>query len=111
MAIKDLTNVRLHLFLCNGGTCTQKGAAASTAAIRQTIAELGFADQVHTSKTLCNGRCNEGPVVIACPANHWYGHITAEIAPLLVRSLLLHHQPLPGHLFFQYPGNELEIKN
>jgi hypothetical protein len=34
MAIKDLSKIDKHLFLCNGGSCKLLGAEESTAAIR-----------------------------------------------------------------------------
>jgi (2Fe-2S) ferredoxin len=110
MAIKNLERINLHLFLCNGGTCTRKGAEGSTLAIRQKIAQLGFQDQVHTTKTLCNGRCENGPVVIACPQNHWYEEVTADVGEKLVESLLQKKEPLQEHLFFTYPENQFDTQ-
>lgn len=102
MAIKDLTCVERHLFLCNGGTCTRNGAEQTTARIRECIADEGLDAQVHTTKTYCNGRCNDGPVVVVMPEGVWYKKITPEIARKFVRQQLVNGQPLTEHLLFQY---------
>jgi (2Fe-2S) ferredoxin len=71
MAIKDLQKVRKHVLLCNGGTCKKSGAEQITDAIRASILEQGLSDEIHTTKTLCNGRCNDGPIVIVMPDCIW----------------------------------------
>lgn len=88
MAIKDLIPVQKHLFLCNGGTCKLNGAEEATAVIRQAFCDAGLTDQTHTTKTLCNGRCKDGPIVIGMPEGIWYKQITPENAPRLVRAYI-----------------------
>lgn len=88
MAIKDLTIVKTHLFLCSGGTCKSRGAEESTIAIRMAIHTHGLADTVHTTKTLCNGRCNDGPVVISMPEGIWFKEMTADKAEDFVTGYL-----------------------
>jgi (2Fe-2S) ferredoxin len=88
MAIKDLTKVKMHLFLCNGGSCKLLGAEESTNAIRSAITDCGLADEVHTTKTLCNGRCKDGPIVILQPEGIWFKGMVQEKAEEFVRSYL-----------------------
>ena len=88
MAIKDLTEIRTHLFLCNGGSCKLLGAEESTTAIRVAIKEAGLSEEVHTTKTLCNGRCKDGPVVIAQPSGLWFKHLTKDKAASFVRFMM-----------------------
>lgn len=102
MAIKDLTQVEKHLFLCNGGTCKQKGAEESTQAIRAAITANGIDANVHTTKTLCNGRCKDGPVVIAQPEGIWFKQITPEAATAFVDSYLLNNTVLEDQRLYQY---------
>jgi len=85
MTSRDLTKVRHHLFFCNGDHCTVLGAAESTKAIRKVIKERGLDDEVHTTKTLCNGRCLDGPIVIAEPGYIWYKQMTQEKAQNFVQ--------------------------
>jgi len=88
MAIKDLTTIKTHLFLCNGGSCKLLGAEESTAAIRDALKETGLSEAVHTTKTLCNGRCKDGPVVISQPAGLWFKQVTKEKAVSFVQFLV-----------------------
>ena len=89
MAIKNITEVETHLFLCNGGSCCQKGAEESTRRIREYIADEGLEKTVHTTKTYCNGRCDDGPVVIAMPEGKWFKNVTPENAKRFVKEYLV----------------------
>jgi (2Fe-2S) ferredoxin len=102
MAIKDLTKVQAHLFLCNGGTCKNKGAEESTKIIRETIHAHGLHDVVHTTKTLCNGRCDDGPVVIIQPNGQWYKEITPEVAKDFVIRGLVKDEPALEKFLYRY---------
>ncbi len=102
MAIKDLSLVRNHLFICNGGSCLNAGAEESTKAIRSCIAEAGLDTEIHTTKTLCNGRCEDAPVVIIMPDNIWYKKMTSEKASILVEEHLLRRKIVEEHLLFDY---------
>ncbi|MEO8415441.1 MAG: hypothetical protein ABI472_17405 [Ginsengibacter sp.] len=50
MAIRDLTKIKQHLFLCNGGSCRLLSAEESTLAIRTAVADCGLTDEIHTTK-------------------------------------------------------------
>ena len=78
MAIKDLTQVAKHLFICNGGSCKIKGAEEMTEQLRCALSENGYGESVHTTKTLCNGRCNDGPIIISQPDGIWFKEITVQ---------------------------------
>ena len=100
MAIKDLTKIKKHVFLCNGGSCTQQGANESIAAIRESIKSFGLQDQIHTTRTMCNGRCEDAPVVIIQPEGIWYKHITSKKAESLVRSHLKEGKIMKDNFLF-----------
>jgi len=104
MAIKDLLPVQKHLFLCNGGTCKLKGAEESTAIIRSEICETGLVDKIHTTKTLCNGRCKDGPVVISMPEGIWFKQVSPESAADFVKDYILNGEIKEKHLLYQYNG-------
>jgi (2Fe-2S) ferredoxin len=108
MAIKDLTKVDVHLFLCNGGSCKTNGAEQSTEAIRALIKEYGLEEKVHTTKTLCNGRCNDGPVVICMPSGTWFGKITSDVAGDFTQLLLLHKTLPRQYKLFTY-GDDMML--
>ncbi|MFM8912557.1 MAG: (2Fe-2S) ferredoxin domain-containing protein [Flammeovirgaceae bacterium] len=105
MAIKDMTKVHTHLFLCNGGTCKEKGAEESTRIIRETIKECGLHERVHTTKTLCNARCDDGPIVIVQPEGLWLKEITPDVARDFVLRGLVNNEPIPEKFLYQY-GSE-----
>jgi (2Fe-2S) ferredoxin len=89
MAIKDLTKISNHLFLCNGASCKLRGAEESTAAIRSAVEEHGLSEGIHTTKTLCNGRCKDGPIVISQRDGIWFGKMGKEDAGAFVRDYLV----------------------
>lgn len=102
MAIKYLNEIKKHLFLCNGGSCKIAGAELSTNIIRSTIKEIGLAVDIHTTKTLCNGRCNDAPVVISMPDGKWYRKVDPSIAADFTKRLLLNHDCSEEHILFNY---------
>lgn len=102
MAIKDLTLVRKHLFLCNGASCKLLGAEESTAAIRAAIVEFGLSDEIHTTKTLCNGRCKDGPIIIALPDGLWFKTMVKEKAQAFVFKFLLEKKTPQDEVLYEY---------
>ena len=102
MAIKDLTNVKKHLFLCAGGSCKLMGSEDSIAAVRSAIAERGLSDEIHTTKTLCNGRCKDGPIIIAQPAGIWFKKMVKERAEFFVREFLIRDCVPKEYVLYEY---------
>ncbi|MFC3562821.1 (2Fe-2S) ferredoxin domain-containing protein [Pedobacter jamesrossensis] len=100
MAIKDLTTVKMHLFLCNGGSCKLKGAEDSTAAIRAVLQEYKLGDLVHTTKTLCNGRCKDGPIVISMPGGEWFKEMSVPYARSFVEKFIIKGDLQPDKLLY-----------
>lgn len=109
MAIKDLTLVKKHLFLCNGGSCKLLGAEESTAAIRSAITECGLSDEIHTTKTLCNGRCKDGPIVIAQPDGIWFKMMGKEKADAFVKEFLVEQQIPKDKVLYKYGADTIQI--
>jgi (2Fe-2S) ferredoxin len=107
MAIKDLTKIEKPLFLCNGGSCKQLGSEESTTAIRACIRESGMDELFHTTKTLCNGRCKDGPIVIAQPDGIWFKGITKEMADGLVLEYLIRRIVPEDLVLYKYGKNSL----
>jgi (2Fe-2S) ferredoxin len=102
MAIKDLSKVTKHLFLCNGGSCKKNGAEALTDAIRSAIVDKGLQEKIHTTKTLCNGRCNDGPIIIAMPDGQWFKGVNPEEADRFVKEYLLEGTMRAENLLYRY---------
>jgi (2Fe-2S) ferredoxin len=107
MSIKDLTLIKTHLFFCNGESCKKRGAAESTAAVRASIEAIGLTETVHTTKTLCNGRCKDGPVVIAMPKGYWFKKITADKAGQFVDEFLVKGRVPSADVLYLYGSDDL----
>jgi (2Fe-2S) ferredoxin len=106
MAIKDLTKIRKHLFLCSGGSCKLLGAEESTVAVRQAISERGLSDEIHTTKTLCNGRCKDGPIIISQPDGIWFKRMVKEKADAFVGEFLVRDLIPLENVLYEY-GQEV----
>lgn len=88
MTTWNLSGMKSHLFVCNGSSCMRKGAEDITLAIREEIAELGLDEQIHTTRTRCNGRCKDACIVIAYPQGSWYKASSTEIGREIVRDCI-----------------------
>lgn len=102
MAIKDLTQVERHLFLCNGSSCAARGASASTTVLREEVQARGLHERVHTTKTLCNGRCDDGPIVIVQPDGLWYKYVDPVMARRIVADHLEGGRPVETHVLYAW---------
>lgn len=96
-----------HILLCNGRSCTKNGAENITNAVREEICKKELESDVHTTKTLCNGQCQQGAIVIVYPSGHWYGRMTPELGRDLVKSI--HNGQLPQkHCLYMYSNNHFQ---
>ncbi|KGA97537.1 hypothetical protein AJ85_08065 [Alkalihalobacillus alcalophilus ATCC 27647 = CGMCC 1.3604] len=82
----NLSTVSTHFLLCNGNSCTKNGAESVTESMRSTIKSCQLHTQIHTTKTLCNGQCKKGPIVIEYPKGVWYQQMTPELAVDLIQA-------------------------
>ncbi len=88
MATWDLSNTKHHILICNGSSCNRTGAEELTQAIRKEISNQELDDIIHTTRTRCNGRCQDKCVAIHYPKGTWYKELKPVDAPLLVKSLV-----------------------
>ena len=102
MATKDLTKVKKHLILCNGEPCTLKGANNTIEYIRKLIKKCGLHDEVHTTRTLCNGRCDDGAIVIVCPDGIWYKNVDETVADKIVKRHLMKGEIVKENLLYNH---------
>ncbi|KAA8786980.1 (2Fe-2S) ferredoxin [Paenibacillus sp. 4624] len=97
MAIYNLDQLQHHILLCNGGTCMRNDGEEVTQAVRDEIAKQQAGGFIHTTRTKCNGRCDDGCVTIVYPQGDWYGKMTPESGRELVQALCKGDK-LDGHL-------------
>lgn len=105
MATWDLSQTTHHVLICNGGSCMRKGGEEVTVALRESISKAGLDDVVHTTRTRCNGRCEDACVVIVYPEGIWYENVTPEDADLLVEQHLRNGEPVESLMTHRFmPG-------
>ena len=84
MTTWNLQGTQRHLLICNGATCMTAGGEEVTQAIRQEIKQHNLDEQIHTTRTRCNGRCKDKCVVISYPDATWYHVPSEEVARAIV---------------------------
>ncbi|CAM3629770.1 (2Fe-2S) ferredoxin domain-containing protein [Brevibacillus invocatus] len=106
MTTWNLSGTKHHMFICNGGSCMKQQGEEVTQAIREEI-KLRSADSlIHTTRTKCNGRCENACVVMIYPQGVWYQNVTPELAKRIVSEHVLGGRPQEEHLLYTY-RNEL----
>ena len=80
-----MENPTHHLFVCasfrtNGtpqGACHKKNSTSLLQYLETELSDRDMTD-VTVSSTGCLNRCEQGPVMIVYPENHWYGKVDEE---------------------------------
>jgi (2Fe-2S) ferredoxin len=95
------------VLVCSGSTCKERGSDKVTARFRRAIEEHGLDPEVHTARTRCLGRCDDGCTVVVQPDNIWYREITPSLAERIVEEHLLDDCPVRKQVSFEPKGGEL----
>ncbi|WP_368505394.1 ferredoxin [Alkalihalophilus sp. As8PL] len=103
MATWDLSTTRHHVLFCNGGSCNNWGAEEVTQAIRNEISKRELDDVIHTTRTRCNGRCDDRCVAVVYPSGEWYKNLVPEDASAFVNSLIL-NRDMTGKVSHTFAG-------
>ncbi|SDE54750.1 (2Fe-2S) ferredoxin [Priestia aryabhattai B8W22] len=72
MATWNFDQLKHHILICNGSTCMRNGAEEVTQSIRGEISRKKLDNMIHTSRTRCNGRCQDKCVIVQYPEGIWY---------------------------------------
>ncbi|WP_054636713.1 ferredoxin [Thalassobacillus sp. C254] len=102
MATWNLSETSHHILICNGGSCMKQGGEEVTLAIREAIKDLGIDDMVHTTRTRCNGRCEDACVVIVYPEGIWYQGISRQTGKEIITKHIQEKTILEDSLAYQY---------
>jgi (2Fe-2S) ferredoxin len=105
MTTWNLNGSRTLVLLCNGDTCSERDADAVTVTLRRTLQKEQLDPVVHTARTRCLGRCEDGCTVVVQPDNIWYRNVTPAIAKRIVREHLRDGQPVLEQVSF-LPGRD-----
>jgi (2Fe-2S) ferredoxin len=103
MTTWNLGGCQRLVLLCNGDTCSTRGSDEITVALRRELADCGLDPLVHTARTRCLGRCDDGCTVVVQPDNIWYREVTPGLARQIVHEHLRGDQPVSSHISFE-PG-------
>ncbi|MFN9795786.1 MAG: (2Fe-2S) ferredoxin domain-containing protein [Gemmatimonas sp.] len=103
MTTWNLNGTHRLVLLCNGDSCSDRGGDAVTVTLRREIAALGLDPAVHTARTRCLGRCDDGCTVVVQPDNVWYRNVTPDFARRLVQEHLHGDAPVLEQVSF-LPG-------
>ncbi|WP_028403313.1 (2Fe-2S) ferredoxin domain-containing protein [Ectobacillus panaciterrae] len=102
MTTWNLKGTKHHVLICNGSSCMRKGGEEATQAIRNEIANLDLDTVIHTTRTRCNGRCKDAPVVIVYPEGTWYKEVTPEVGSKIVQQHLAGGRALEDYVIYEY---------
>jgi sirohydrochlorin ferrochelatase/(2Fe-2S) ferredoxin len=78
-----------HVLVCTNADCADRGSLQLLAELRRLIKEEGRHADIKVTRTLCMGRCGEGPTVAVYPDGIWYRGVTPADAQELVDEHLL----------------------
>jgi (2Fe-2S) ferredoxin len=103
MTTWNLSGTQHHVFICNGSSCCMLGQAEEvTQSIRAEITAQGADHLIHTTRTQCQGRCEDACVVTVYPEGVWYKEVTAELGRLIISEHLLKGQRLEKQISYTF---------
>lgn len=93
----------IEVRLCTGTGCVAGGAFQLKSILEGEISRQGLDGQVEVVATGCNGFCGQGPLMVLCPEDIFYGFLKAEDVPGIVAEHLVQGRPVKKHMFYA-PG-------
>ncbi|HZG81158.1 MAG TPA: (2Fe-2S) ferredoxin domain-containing protein [Brevibacillus sp.] len=102
MTTWNLSGTQQHVFICNGGSCMKRGGEEVTQAIRDAIRENEADHLIHTTRTRCNGRCENACVVMIYPLGVWYKDVTPDLAQQIITEHVREGQVFQENLLYTY---------
>lgn len=78
-----------HVLVCGNADCAERGSVPLIARLRRLIKQAGRERDIRITRTMCMGRCGEGPTVAVYPDGIWYRHVSVSDAGELVSEHLL----------------------
>ncbi|MGM0873761.1 MAG: (2Fe-2S) ferredoxin domain-containing protein [Bacillota bacterium] len=111
MTTWNLSGTKKHVLICNGSSCMRKEGEEITLAIREEIKNLELDQQIHTSRTRCNGRCKDACVVIVYPEGNWYSATSTKIGRSIIKNHLDPSVNLEKSLIYNFENGEMNAEN
>ena len=78
-----------HVLVCTNADCADRGSLGVMTRLRRLIKRYGRYREIKVTRTLCMGRCGEGPTVAVYPDGIWYRDVTLEDCEPLVLDHLI----------------------
>lgn len=78
-----------HVLVCGNVDCAERGSVPLLATLRRLVRAAGRDPDIRVTRTLCMGRCGEGPTVAVYPDGIWYRGVRESDAEELFREHLL----------------------
>lgn len=78
-----------HVLVCVNADCADRGSVTLIATLRRLLKDAGRELDIKVTRTLCMGRCGEGPTVAVYPDGIWYRGVQETDAKELVDEHLL----------------------
>jgi len=78
-----------HVLVCTNADCADRGSVSLVGALRRLVKEAGRELDIRVTRTLCMGRCGEGPTLAVYPDGIWYRGVNESDAAELVNEHLL----------------------
>ncbi len=78
-----------HVLVCVNADCAERGSVAVLSSLRTLVKQVGRERDIRVTRTLCMGRCGEGPTVAVYPDGIWYRGVQESDTRELVQEHLL----------------------
>jgi len=91
---------RFHLFVCTQQkpegvpSCSANGSSAVLEALEREIRTLDLDNDVQLTTCGCMGLCDEGPVMVVCPAGVWYRRVHPSDVSEIIASHMRDGKPV-----------------
>jgi (2Fe-2S) ferredoxin len=104
-----------HIFVCGNqrpansprGCCDPEGKEELCRQLRAELKRHGVGPLVRANKAGCLDQCDHGPTLVIYPQETWYGGVTAEDLPRVVKETILGGRVLTDLLI---PDDQLNKK-
>lgn len=88
---------RHHVFVCGNtrppghprGCCDPEGNQALRDAFKKELKKAGLGPLARANHAGCLDQCEHGPTVVIYPQGIWYGRVTVEDVPRIVRETIV----------------------
>lgn len=95
-----------HVFICGNarqpghprGSCDPEGNQTIRNAFKRELKRAGLGLLARANHAGCLEQCEHGPTVVIYPQGIWYGKVTLEDVPRIVRRTILEGEILPDLL-------------